>query len=472
MLAYSNGSGRQRSLVIYHTRFGSTSGTIRTSAKYAVKGGDGSKRVVRRSLAQGLGLPNDPGAFTAFRDARTGLEYLRSSKDLWEHGLAVSLDAYATNVFWEFRDIWDGVSGQWARLAARLAGAGVQSLDDALRELQLEPIHGPFRAIFADGLTVAVLDGVATSAQLDELERRVVAFLSAVAEATGVDGDPAGIAKRIRARAERAFVGMAVSAEDAGFAAAAALLRGPDPAPPSPTTKTVPSGATGSDDAIARRSSRGSRSARPAAWHPAPMSPQRAWPGTTSSACRAHSWPASTTWASARARHGRSPTTSVSCWPCRGHRGCVARLASSRHACSRRGWPRETTRIAIGLNTWEGVEYLDRDRLRDLLSWAVRLDAIDAPDDRTAAASIRAAVRLADAAEAAGYRVDRLRAELAAAPRKAATAKAKAPKARRPRAPRRPRSDEPPGDPYPRRIRRRSDVGGVPWASTDSRCGR
>ena len=107
----------------------------------------------------------------------------------------------------------------------RLAGAGVQSLDDALRELQLEPIHGPFRAIFADGLTVAVLDGVATSAQLDELERRVVAFLSAVAEATGVDGDPAAIAKRIRARAQRAFVGMAVSAEDAGFAAAAALLR-------------------------------------------------------------------------------------------------------------------------------------------------------------------------------------------------------------------------------------------------------
>ncbi len=163
VLAYSNGSGRQRSLVIYHTRFGSTSGTIRMSAKYAVKGGDGSKRVVRRSLAQGLGLPNDPAAFTAFRDARTGLEYLRSSKDLWEHGLAVSLDAYATNVFWEFRDIWDGVSGQWARLAARLAGAGVQSLDDALRELQLEPIHGPFRAIFADGLTVAVLDGVATT---------------------------------------------------------------------------------------------------------------------------------------------------------------------------------------------------------------------------------------------------------------------------------------------------------------------
>ena len=83
---------------------------------------------------------------------------------------------------------------------------------------------------------------------------------------------------------------------------------------------------------------------------------------------------------------------------------------------------REATRVAIGLNTWEGVEYLDRDRLRDLLTWAVRLDAIDAPDERTAAASVRAAVRLAEAAEAAGYRVDRLRQELRAGPPKKAVA--------------------------------------------------
>ena len=38
VLAYSNGSGRERSLVIYHTKFGSTSGTIRQSSKYARQG--------------------------------------------------------------------------------------------------------------------------------------------------------------------------------------------------------------------------------------------------------------------------------------------------------------------------------------------------------------------------------------------------------------------------------------------------
>ena len=93
---------------------------------------------------------------------------------------------------------------------------------------------------------------------------------------------------------------------------------------------------------------------------------------------------------------------------------------------------RETTRVAIGLNTWEGVEYLDRDRLRDLLSWAVRLDTIDAPDAAAVAASARAAARLAEAAEAAGYRVDRLREELKAPGPKAAASKTRTSMASRP----------------------------------------
>jgi hypothetical protein len=423
VLAYSNGSGRQRSLVIYHTRFGSTSGTIRMSAKYAVKAADGSKRKVRRSLAEGLGLPHDAGAFVAFRDARTGLEYLRSAKDLWEHGLAVSLDAYGTNVFWEFRDIWDGVAGQWARLAGRLAGAGVQSLDDALRELQLEPIHGPFRAIFSDGLTVAVLDGVATKAQLDELERRVTVYLAAVAEATGVDGDAAAIAARIRERAERAFVGMAVSAEDALFAAASGVVAAAD-------------AERERDDATdpERRHGLGRRDrATLLAW--LTLSPagglapgadvaatSLAWydelrvPGALVAGLHDTGFGEGEAWAITDDVRVLLALPRPS-----GTRGS-ARMVAGRLL---EAWlARETTRVAMGLNTWEGVEYLDRDRLRDLLSWAVRLDTIDAQDARAVAASARAATRMADAAEAAGYRVDRLREELGAPAPKARGSKA------------------------------------------------
>ena len=68
--------------------------------------------------------------------------------------------------------------------------------------------------------------------------------------------------------------------------------------------------------------------------------------------------------------------------------------------------------MAIGLNTWEGVEYIDRDQFEDLLAWAVRLDTIESDAPASAAASSAIAKRLSDATETAGYRVDRLRAAL------------------------------------------------------------
>jgi hypothetical protein len=80
----------------------------------------------------------------------------------------------------------------------------------------------------------------------------------------------------------------------------------------------------------------------------------------------------------------------------------------------------EMIRVAIGVNTWEGVEYIDRDRLRELLAWAVRLDVIDGVATARRTSSAAVAARLAESAESAAYRIDRLRTTLApptAAPR-------------------------------------------------------
>jgi glycosidase len=147
VLAYSNGRGPERSIVVYQTRFGSTRGRIRESGAFARKTASGAKRLVRRSLAEGLGLPRDPATFVTFREARSGLEHVYSSVELWDHGLPVSVDAYGVQLFWEFSEVQDGSAGQWARLARRLGGAGVPSLEEALRETQLEPVHAPLRAV-------------------------------------------------------------------------------------------------------------------------------------------------------------------------------------------------------------------------------------------------------------------------------------------------------------------------------------
>jgi hypothetical protein len=75
---------------------------------------------------------------------------------------------------------------------------------------------------------------------------------------------------------------------------------------------------------------------------------------------------------------------------------------------------RDDLRAAIGVNSWEGTEWLDKDRFVAILGWAARLDAVDAgkaPPARPPAW----VKRLTDGAAEAGYRVDRLRELLAPA---------------------------------------------------------
>ena len=388
MFAYSNGSGPERSLVVYHGRYGSTSGWIRDSSPYARRSPDGSKRKVRRSLAEGLGIPDDPGVFVAFRDARSGLESLRSAHELWRRGLYVSLDAYGGHVFWEFREIHDGSAGQWARLAERLGERGVPSLDDALRELQLEPVHSPLRAIFADGLVGRVLDGSARTATLDELERRFATFLAAVAEATGVPGDPVGAAVAVRRRVETAWGAddlPGARVERAALLAWLALSRTGELAP-------------GADVAATSR-----------AWYD-----ELRLAGALAMGLREAGLDEGEAWTVADQVRVLLTLPRPS-----GLRG-PARTADAR--LLDRWLASDVVRTAIGLNTWEGIEWLDRDRFEAQLAWARRLDSIEAtPRRRVSVEGPDAIDRLVAAAKSAGYRLDKLAASLARAGAGAAT---------------------------------------------------
>ncbi|HEX7587394.1 MAG TPA: alpha-amylase family glycosyl hydrolase, partial [Anaerolineae bacterium] len=175
VFAYSNRAGGERSLIVYHNKFAEARGWIRTSAAYAVKTGHGDeKRLAQKNLGDGLGLHAEGDYFAIFRDYATGLEYLRNSKELWERGLYVELHAFQRNVFLDWRELRDE-NGQYARLAADLSGRGVPSIDEALHELALQPILGPFREVINPGMFRWLLDnrvrepkGIVDSALLDQ----------------------------------------------------------------------------------------------------------------------------------------------------------------------------------------------------------------------------------------------------------------------------------------------------------------
>jgi glycosidase len=154
VFAYSNQRGGERGLVLYHNRYAETRGWVRTSAAFAVKTADG-KRLVRRGLAEGLGVPNDPGAWVVFREHTSGLQFIRSCSEMWEKGLYAELSAYRCQVFLDFSVLRDDDKGRWSGLAFELGGRGVPSVDAAMRARELRPVREAFLAALAEGTEAA-----------------------------------------------------------------------------------------------------------------------------------------------------------------------------------------------------------------------------------------------------------------------------------------------------------------------------
>ncbi len=152
VFAYSNRAGRERALVVYHNRYGSTRGTINMSVGYADKA---AGRLCQRRLREGLGLGEDRAGVVAWRDSLTGLEYLRRNSD-FDHGLRLELHAYQCHVFMDWREMRPTAEHPWDKLADDLDGRGVPSLIDALVNLELQPVHAALRELM-DPHTVFML---------------------------------------------------------------------------------------------------------------------------------------------------------------------------------------------------------------------------------------------------------------------------------------------------------------------------
>ena len=205
VFAYSNRAGEERALVVYHNKHGSTRGRMRASVPFGVKSADPSsgsgqaeRALAQRTLAEGLDIRDEAGLFTIFRDHVTGLEYIRSNGDLVENGLYIELGAYEHRVFLDFREAREDERHSYAQLHAYLAGRGVPSIDEAMRELFLQPVHHAFMELVNANAFERMKALTSESPELDEVEQRVVRLLRAVKHVSGGDGDEAAIAHEVR----------------------------------------------------------------------------------------------------------------------------------------------------------------------------------------------------------------------------------------------------------------------------------
>ncbi len=147
VFAYSNSFKGEHGLVVYHNKFENTSGWVRMSAAYAVKKNENETALQQKSLAEALQLHQQNHYFLIFREHQSGLEYIRRSREIHQNGFFVSLQAYQSQVFLDFREVEDNVWHHYASLETYLGGRGVPSIDEALREIFLKPVHQAFREL-------------------------------------------------------------------------------------------------------------------------------------------------------------------------------------------------------------------------------------------------------------------------------------------------------------------------------------
>ena len=208
VFAYSNRWEDDRALVVYHNRFTEARGWVRTSAAYSLKTGVGEeRRLIQKSLGEGLDLENEDGWFTIFRDQANGLEYIRENRQIHQQGLYIELGAYKYQVFLDFRQVMDNEWRQFAQLHAYLDGRGVPSIEDTLKEIFLQPVLYPFRELVNPGTfrqvfkgSVVELDQSVDPLLLSEVEQKILHLLqeiNSITDAGRQDAELQAIAREV-----------------------------------------------------------------------------------------------------------------------------------------------------------------------------------------------------------------------------------------------------------------------------------
>ncbi|MFP3959898.1 MAG: alpha-amylase family glycosyl hydrolase [Spirochaetaceae bacterium] len=224
VFAYANRVGRERTLVLYNNAFERAAGWIRESAGFVEKMADGSREFRRDTLAAALDLTDDHRRFCLLYEQRSGLWYLRNSREVTEQGLPVVLDGYAAQVYLDIYEVEDNEYGHYARLADTLRGAGVPDIDRAVTEVALAPLHESFAAVANSRVLAdlaAELAGTEPTEPVNavELARRYRGFAAQAAVYVGT-GDARGGAAKSRA------VGRGAAGRGAAESRAAGTLAG------------------------------------------------------------------------------------------------------------------------------------------------------------------------------------------------------------------------------------------------------
>ncbi len=214
VFVYSNSDGIDHAVIMYHNRFASTAGWIRTSCARSVKAGSGGTRLEQTDLGQALRVNRDGRFYYRFRDYATGLEYLRHGPELAEKGIFVELEAYEYHAFLDFRELCDDDYGTWGKVCAALEGRPVASLDEEVKQIRYAATIGALTALggrlpdVLPSLMVPAPPKSSRAAVSRELLTLILPFISSLNRESGMTVDAKLVADSLY-RGLEAIAGMA-----------------------------------------------------------------------------------------------------------------------------------------------------------------------------------------------------------------------------------------------------------------------
>jgi hypothetical protein len=192
--ALSNRSGNERAVVLYNNKYDRVLGWIKYSCATSQKV---DNHFVQLSLRNGLALTMQDDFYTIFRDHINGMEYIRSNMELENSGLYAELDGFQYHVFLDFREVQDNEYQHYAQLNNYLNGRGVPNIEEALKETFLMPVHSPFRELihpefvnYISSVTERkVLDKKTEKELITQFNQKLTPFISKIINYIGASGD-------------------------------------------------------------------------------------------------------------------------------------------------------------------------------------------------------------------------------------------------------------------------------------------
>ncbi|MBS4036418.1 MAG: hypothetical protein KGZ85_18295 [Ignavibacterium sp.] len=136
VFAYSNRAGNEAVLVLFNNSYSEAFGKIRHSSDKVQK----NNSLSNTNISSSLGINNSHSFYYSYRDHITNKYFLISGEQAGYDGLNFHLFGYQTKVLLDFKELFDA-DGRYKKLYDYLSGRGVDSIEQALIELNLTPFH-------------------------------------------------------------------------------------------------------------------------------------------------------------------------------------------------------------------------------------------------------------------------------------------------------------------------------------------